>query len=118
MKTFLQLASNIPAVSQFAFGFRNIVIAYLHLILLMCISTFLVNQIVTHPYFKTSKLTLYGLKLFMIGIFLNELILGLMGVFSIKYIAIPHAHETLVYVSGLILLSVALIYIRLIPKKV
>ena len=118
VKTLLQLASNIPAVSQFAFGFRNIVIAYLHLILLMCISTFLVNQVVTHSYFKTSKLALNALILFMVGIFLNELILGLMGIFSIKYISVPHAHEALVYVSALILFSVALLFIRLIPKKV
>ena len=40
VKILLQLGSVIPAVSQFAFGFRNVVIAYLHLILLMCVATF------------------------------------------------------------------------------
>ncbi|MCB4235735.1 hypothetical protein LDL59_13420 [Kaistella anthropi] len=45
VKIALQLGSNIPALNQFAFGFRNVVIAYLHLVLLMCIATFLVNQI-------------------------------------------------------------------------
>ena len=113
VKILLQLGSNIPAVSQFAFGFRNIVIAYLHLILLMCVSTFLVNQIVTNSNFKHSNLGMNGLKLFMLSVFFNELLLGIMGVFSIKYIAVPNAHEYLVYISGLILFSVFLILIPL-----
>src|SRR5690606_37571256 len=32
VKIALQLGSNIPALNQFAFGFRNVVIAYLHLV--------------------------------------------------------------------------------------
>lgn len=116
VKTLLQLGSNIPAVSQFAFGFRNIVIAYLHLILLMCISTFLLSQIVKHSYFGRSKMAQYGLIMFMLGVFLNELVLGLMGIFSIKYISIPYAHDSLVYISALILLSVILLLIGL--KKI
>ena len=44
-KVLLQLASTISAISQFAFGFRNIVIAYLHLVLLMCITGFLILKL-------------------------------------------------------------------------
>ena len=112
-KILLQLGSNIPAVSQFAFGFRNSVIAYLHLILLMIISVFLVNQIITQSYFKQNKIAFFGLKLFLLGIFLNELVLGLMGVFSIKYVAIPYAHESLVIISVLIFIAVLLILLNL-----
>lgn len=53
IKFSLQLGSTIPAVSELAFGFRPIVIAYLHLIFLAFVSMFLlfyfyVHQIISH----------------------------------------------------------------------
>ncbi len=109
VKTLLQLGSNVPAISQFAFGFRNVVIAYLHLVLLMCIATFLVNQILATNRFKVTSAVLTGLKLLLLGIFLNELILGLMGVFSIRYVAIPYANHGLLAVSVLMLVALIII---------
>ncbi len=109
VKTLLQLGSNVPAISQFAFGFRNVVIAYLHLVLLMCIATFLVNQILATNRFKVTSAVLTGLKLLLLGIFLNELILGLMGVFSIKYVAVPYANHGLLTVSVLMLVALIII---------
>lgn len=106
VKIALQLGSNIPAVNQFAFGFRNIVIAYLHLVLLMCISTFLVSQILATNYFIVRKSLLTGLKLFLLGIFLNEAILGIMGIFSINYIAVPFSAHALLCASVLMMISV------------
>ena len=41
VKIALQLGSTIPALNQFAFGFRNVVIAYLHLVLLMVLNLYL-----------------------------------------------------------------------------
>ena len=117
VKIALQLGSNIPAVNQFAFGFRNVVIAYLHLVLLMCIATFLVNQILATNFFTISKTLLLGLKLFLLGIFLNELLLGLMGIFSIKYISIPYANHFLLYISLLIFVALLIIFINLKTKK-
>jgi hypothetical protein len=116
-KILLQLGSNIPAVNQFAFGFRNVVIAYLHLVLLMCIATFLVNQILATNYFTITKNLLLGLKLFLAGIFLNELMLGLMGIFSIKYIAVPYANHLLLAFSLLIFLALLIIFANMKPKK-
>lgn len=118
MKTLLQLGSNVPALSQFAFGFRNVVIAYLHLILLMCISVFLINQILATNVFKMTKPVILGLKLLLIGIFLNEAILGLMGIFSIKYIALPFAPEILLVVSLLMMFALFLILVSLRNKTV
>ncbi|MGZ5196796.1 MAG: hypothetical protein ACXWVZ_02490 [Kaistella sp.] len=117
VKVALQLGSNIPALNQFAFGFRNVVIAYLHLVLLMCIATFLLNQILATNYFTVSKQLLLGLKLFLLGIFLNELMLGLMGIFSIKYEAIPYANHFLLYFSLLIFIALFLIFVNLKTKK-
>lgn len=117
VKIALQLGSNIPAVNQFAFGFRNVVIAYLHLVLLMCIATFLVNEILATNFFTISKTLLLGLKLFLLGIFLNEFLLGLMGIFSIKYISIPYANHFLLYISLLIFIALLLIFVNLKTKK-
>ena len=117
VKIALQLGSNIPALNQFAFGFRNVVIAYLHLVLLMCIATFLVNQILATNYFTVTKPLLVGLKLFLLGIFLNELMLGLMGVFSIKYISIPYANHLLLYFSLLIFVALGLIFANMKTRK-
>ena len=113
VKIALQLGSNIPAVNQFAFGFRNIVIAYLHLVLLMCIATFLVNQILATNFFNINKPLLLGLKLLLLGIFLNEAMLGLMGIFSIKYIAIPLANHFLLLFSVLMMVSLLIIFLNL-----
>ncbi|MGA9212065.1 hypothetical protein [Kaistella sp.] len=116
-KIVLQLGSTIPALSQFAFGFRNVVIAYLHLILLMCVSVFLINQILATNVFKMTKPVIIGLKLLLLGIFLNEAVLGLMGVFSIKYISIPFTPEILLGVSLLILISLGMILLNLKKKS-
>ena len=113
VKIALQLGSTIPALNQFAFGFRNVVIAYLHLVLLMCLATFLVNQILATHYFTITNKLLMGFKLLLLGIFLNELILGLMGVFSIKYISIPFANEMLLGVSVLMFASIFWIFLHL-----
>lgn len=117
VKIVLQLFSNIPAVSQFAFGFRNVVIAYLHLILLMCISVFLVSQILATNVFKMTKPVITGLKLLLLGIFLNEAVLGIMGILSIKYIAVPFSAEILLVVSLLIMFSLLLISFSLKKKS-
>ena len=113
VKIALQLGSTIPALNQFAFGFRNVVIAYLHLVLLMCIATFLINQILATHYFTITNRLLMGFKLLLLGIFLNELILGLMGIFSIKYISIPFANEMLLGVSVLMFASIFWIFLHL-----
>ncbi len=113
VKILLQLASNVPAISQFAFGFRNVVIAYLHLVLLMCIATYLLSQVLATNYFNISKSLIRGLKLFLAGIFLNELMLGMMGVFSIKYIAVPYANHFLLAFSVLIFVALFIIFLSM-----
>ncbi len=118
VKILLQLGSNIPAVSQFAFGFRNIVIAYLHLILLMCISVFLISQILATNVFKITKPILNGLKLLLLGIFLNEAVLGIMGVLSIKYISFPYSPQILLVVSVMMLLGLLLMFFNLRKKEI
>ena len=110
-KVLLQLASTIPAISQFAFGFRNIVIAYLHLVLLMCITGFLIFNLLTSKIFRTNTIFILGIKLFFFGIFLNELVLGINGILSIKYISLPYSQYILFGISILIMLSLLLVFV-------
>lgn len=117
-KIMLQLFSTIPAISQFAFGFRNVVIAYLHLILLMCVSVFLVNQILGTNIFKMTRSLLLGLKLLLLGIFLNEAILGIMGILSIKYIPVPNSQYMLLGAAVLMLLALVIMFSSMRKKSI
>ena len=110
-KVLLQLASTIPVVSQFAFGFRNIVIAYLHLVLLMCITSFLILKLLISKIFRLNKIFILGIKLFLLGMFLNELVLGINGILSIKYISLPYSQYFLLGISVLIMRSLFIILI-------
>ncbi|MDO5615376.1 MAG: hypothetical protein Q4G16_04240 [Cruoricaptor ignavus] len=118
VKTLLQLLSIIPEISQFAFGFRNVVVAYLHLVLLMCISAFLLSQVLVTQYFKTSKYLQLGIGLFLFGVFLNEAVLGIMGIFSISYIPVPFSAHWLLGASVIIFISVILIFSQLKKNKI
>lgn len=112
IKLLLQLSSTIPYLSQLAFGFRSIVIAYLHLVLLGVITIFLLGYIFTLNVLTVKKTTVYGIVIFVAGIFLNELMLMLQGVASFSYTIIPYTNElllsfALMMFSGIILLLVS-----------
>jgi len=86
LKLLLQFGSVFPAVSKLAFGFRPIVIAYLHLVLLAIISGFLLVYLYTNELVNRSSKTVLFLVIFIVGIFLNEMLLALQGIFSFEYI--------------------------------
>lgn len=104
LKLLLQLGSTIPQMSQLAFGFRPIVIAYLHLVLLGVISLFLLYYVFAEKLLLTSTTIGSGLSIFIIGVVVNELILALQGVASLDYIPIPYVNEML-FGAAIILVS-------------
>ena len=89
IKLLLQLGSTIPSLSQLAFGFRPIVIGYLHLVLLGMVSIFLIGYLVTFHLLSISNQLLFGIKIFVTGIIINELLLMLQGVAALSYANIP-----------------------------
>lgn len=109
IKFTLQLASCVPSVSQLAFGFRPIVIAYLHLVLLAVFSLFLLLH--THVFLQRNSTLLNrsALLLFVAGVFLNEIILAVQGIASFSYTMIPFANEALFAVALWMLTSAILI---------
>jgi hypothetical protein len=108
-KFLLQLGSTIPWVSKLAFGFRPIVIAYLHLILLAIISVFIVTYLYIYKFLAINKMTTAALILFVSGVYLNELVLGVQGIASFSYTVVPYVNETLFGIAVLIVLGLGLL---------
>lgn len=109
LKLILQAVSTIPSLSQFIYGFRPVVIAYLHLVLLVIISLFLLgysfvsNGLVIN---KAVKIAIYGL---LIGILLNEIMLMIQGIAGLLRISFHGTHETLAFAALLIVISLCVI---------
>ncbi|MBL0343118.1 MAG: hypothetical protein IPP71_20970 [Bacteroidetes bacterium] len=117
VKLMLQLFSTIPSISELAFGFRTIVIAYLHLVLLAIISVFLIAYMFQSNHIKQTVAIKTSAILFTIGIFLNELVLLVQGVASFSYILIPFANEALFAVAVLMFSSLLMLFLFSIKQK-
>jgi len=102
LKFVFQLLSVIPSLSQFVFGVRSIIIAYLHLILLAVISLFLLYYIYANKLLTLNKTSKIGLIGFAVGIFLNEFILAIQGMSAFGYILIPKIN-TMLFVAALVM---------------
>lgn len=106
IKLILQLGSTVPFISDLAFGFRPIVIAYLHLVLLAVISLFLLFYIYANAFFIIDKKIKFGILLFSIGVLLNEIVLAVQGIASFSYTVIPYVNETLFGIALLLLFGI------------
>jgi hypothetical protein len=111
IKLILQLGSTLPAFSTLAFGFRPIVIGYLHLVLLGVISLFLLGFIFTTGAVAIKKSIKMGAYVFSTGIIINELLLMLQGITALNYISIPSINEYLLITAGIMFSGVAFILV-------
>ncbi len=109
LKLLLQLGSTVPAISKLAYSFRPIVIAYLHLVLLLIISVFLLTFMYGTGLLRQNKPTRITLLVFVIGVILNETVLAVQGIWSFSYTVIPYANEALFGIALLMLTSVLLL---------
>lgn len=116
IKFILQLGSTIPQISKLAFGFRPIVIAYLHLILLAVISFFILAYIYTFKLIHVNKSTTIALSVFSAGVLLNETVLGVQGIASFSYLPVPFVNESLFVVSLVLLLGALLLVLSQLKK--
>ncbi|NLR57500.1 hypothetical protein HGH93_05290 [Chitinophaga polysaccharea] len=106
IKFLLQTISVIPSLSQLVFGFRPVVIAYLHLVLLGVYSLFLIGYMLANGLIKTGKRTKTFSFVFFSGVLFNELLLAVQGFAAFFYIPVPQIREML-FVAALILLGSA-----------
>ncbi|MFM6925717.1 MAG: hypothetical protein ACKOU7_09480 [Ferruginibacter sp.] len=101
-KLLLQLGSTIPSLSDLAFGFRPIVIGYLHLVLLGVISLFILGSMFSEDQFAHNKRSIAGMFIFAGAVILNEVLLMVQGVAAITYTSIPFINEMLLAAACLL----------------
>lgn len=85
IKLLLQAGSTIPSLNMVAYGFRPIVIGYLHLVLLGVISIFLIGYFLVSSEQAITSMFKKGVIVFVSGIIINELLLMLQGVNAMMY---------------------------------
>lgn len=106
IKLLLQLCSTIPSLSTLTFGFRPIVIGYLHLVLLGVISLFILGYSMSIGILSESPGSKAGITIFISGIILNEIALMIQGAMAIGYVAVPHINEILLVIAVVMFLGV------------
>ena len=111
IKLLLQIGSTHPQLSQIAFGFRPIVIGYLHLVLLGMITLFIIGYSISQKVLTMTRTSQTGVLIFVSGVVINELILMLQCVQAMKNESIPSVHYylfgiALVMFSGIAILVV------------
>lgn len=116
VKLLLQLGSTIPALSQLAFGFRPIVIAYLHLVLLAIISLFLLFYMYANHFIRFNKQIKIGVIIFSIGVLLNEFTLSIQGVASFSCTIIPYVNEILFGIAIILVTGIGITAVYSIKK--
>lgn len=118
IKLLLQLGSTIPVVSKLAFGFRPVVIAYLHLVLLAVISLFLLYIMYACGVLASSRQALVSLLIFTVGVLLNELVLAVQGIAAFSYTLVPYVNEMLFAVAILLAFGAGLmVYFSIFKKR-
>jgi hypothetical protein len=107
VKLLLQALSAIPSLSQLVYGFRPVVIAYLHLVLLVIITLFIISYIYQMNVLHIRQGTVYWTVIMIVGIVSNELLLALQGVSSLIGFFIQHIPLGLAVVSAMMVCGIA-----------
>lgn len=111
IKFSLQLGSVIPSISKLAFGFRPIVIAYLHLVLLAIITVYLITHSYLYGVLQKNRLTTIGIYTFILGILSNELALAIQGIASFSYTVLPGINQVLFFIALIMLLGITMLFL-------
>lgn len=117
IKLLLQLGSTIPSLSVLAFGFRPVVIGYLHLVLLAVISLFVIGCLAYFKILAINKTLITGVIIFVTGVFLNELALMIQGTAAMAYNSIPYTNELLFGVALIMFTGIVIINYSQLNKK-
>ncbi len=104
IKLLLQTGSVHPGLSQLSYGFRPIIIGYLHLVLLGVTSIFIFGYIVSFELIPVTKKLIRGIFIFVAGVIINELLLMAQGVAALTYTSIPYIN-ILLLIAAVILFS-------------
>lgn len=117
IKLILQTASVIPTLSHFAYGFRPIVIGYLHLVLLGVITLFIVAYTITLNLININTYLRGGVIIATTGILLNELFLMIQGVADMGYLPLPALNELLLVAAVILFAGFLTVFVSQRIKK-
>ena len=112
LKIILQLFSIYPSIAQLAFGFRPVIIGYLHLIFLVFVSLYLLGLLAEKNIIPVgTRLAKWALLIFSGAVITNEILLGIQGFASITFHYFPSLNYLLFINTVLLLAGAILIYI-------
>ncbi|MCF8451846.1 MAG: hypothetical protein K9G42_01510 [Pedobacter sp.] len=111
IKLILQTGSIHPELSHISYGFRPIIIGYLHLVLLGVTSIFILGYIVSFELININKQLITGIFIFVIGVVINELLLLVQGVAAFSYTSIPYINEMLLGAAIILLSGIAVMLV-------
>jgi hypothetical protein len=117
IKLLLQVGSTIPFLSKLAFGFRPVVIGYLHLMFLGVISLFIIGFCKMNEFIITRRKGNAGVIIFTTAIILNEFFLMIQGLSYMNYISVPYINEFLLGAAICMLCGVSLLNLGLIKRN-
>jgi len=109
IKILLQDLSIFPSLSQLTYGFRAIVIGYLHLVLLVIITLFLVAYGYMQKILSSNRTAVIATGILVIGIILNELLLLLQGIAGFINASVGYTPMALAMAAGII--AIGLIFL-------
>ncbi len=111
LKLILQSGSIHPQLSQLSYGFRPIIIGYLHLVLLGVTSIFLIGYIISLKLIVVSKRVIVGVSIFVGGVVINELLLMVQGVAALTYSIVPYIQEMLFGAAVILVVGVGVVFL-------
>jgi hypothetical protein len=103
IKFLLQAGSLHPGLAKLAFGFRPIVIGYIHLVLLGLLTIFIIAYLKHLDLIAPGGWRKKGLVVFVGGIVLQELLLFVQGMMAVSYNIVPFINEAL-FISAVVML--------------
>lgn len=112
VKLVLQLGSTIPSLSTLAYGFRPIVIGYLHLVFLGFVTLFIIGYSMNAGKIETDKKNTRGVFILIAGIIMNEIALMVQGISALSYVVVPFINEILFGIAIIIFTGVFIINIH------
>jgi hypothetical protein len=119
LKVVLQFFSVYPQIAQLAFGFRPIIIGYLHLIFLVFVSMYLLGVITEKKILHLDyKVTSAGLITFAAGIIINEVLLAIQGFAAIYYLYLPSLKMLLFANTFTLVIGAALLFVASTKQKI
>ncbi len=117
IKLVLQTGSVHPALSQLSYGFRPIIIGYLHLVLLAVTSIFIIGYIVSFELVPITKKLITGIFIFVAGVIINELLLMVQGVAALTYNSIPYIDIMLLIVALILFVGICIMFLSQGPRS-